>query len=82
MPAALICHRPTLDKSINEFRWWADAAEAHEAMQQLAPCGRLCVRVHTIVWRDPTRFNLAVERLSAVLHMTGLPFTSSFLPGS
>lgn len=32
------------------------------------------------VWEE--RFNLAVERPSAVLRMTGLPYTSSFGPGS
>lgn len=32
------------------------------------------------IWEE--RFNLAVERPAAVLHMTGLPFTASFLPGS
>jgi len=32
------------------------------------------------IWEE--RFNLAVERPSAVLHMTGLPSTASFGPGS
>jgi hypothetical protein len=51
---ALICHHdpdvPAVPRV--EFTYWGTRAQAQQALDELTPCGRRCVGVHTIVAVD------------------------------
>lgn len=47
-PAALVCHTP----GWADITHWSSAAEARQAVAELAPCSPYCIGMHTIVAAD------------------------------